>query len=616
MDGGFMEDKFDILKKYFGYSSFRKGQEELIDGILCGRDVFGVMPTGAGKSLCYQVPALMLEGITLVISPLISLMKDQVRALIECGIKAAFFNSSLTPKQYALALKRAKENWYKIIYVAPERLETEDFLDFVRSVKISLISVDEAHCVSQWGQDFRPSYLRIRSFADSLQPRPVVGAFTATATAQVRRDVVELLGLHTPVIKTTGFDRENLRFDVLRPKDKYPELLHLIQEFGDASGVVYCATRKGVEDVCLRLQGEGIPATRYHAGLSEEERRENQDAFIFDRSPVMVATNAFGMGIDKSNVRYVIHFNMPKNLESYYQEAGRAGRDGEPARCILLYHGQDVQLNRFLIERGNENEELDEKTRAQVQEKELERLKQMTFYSTTSRCLRSFLLRYFGEQAPDYCGNCGNCLGGTLTDITKLVRHLLCCVNQSGERFGMRLIAQIAHGGEDAEEDPRIRRNHLEELPSFGSLARYNESELMEILRRLVQTGYLIQSGEEYPVLRLGEKAHAVLSGQEKVKMQIPQRKSHATVPKHPKEHRESTAAEDPELLAQLKKLRAKIAAIQGVPAYIVFSDAVLRRMSAEKPETQKDLLEIPGIGTAKAERYGDRFLALINRKL
>lgn len=407
-----MTTKEQVLKQVFGYSAFRPGQEQLVDSLLSGRDTLGVMPTGAGKSICFQVPALMLPGVTLVVSPLISLMKDQVNALVQAGVRGAFLNSSLTPAQYRKALYNACNGMYKIIYVAPERLLTPGFQELVRRVEISMVCVDEAHCVSQWGQDFRPGYLRIRQFLDGLPHRPPVGAFTATATAQVRRDILNLLGLEHPKIVVTGFDRKNLYFGVRKPKDKFRELLLLLEEEKGKSGIIYCSTRKLVEEVCEKLRDRGIPAARYHAGLTDEERHRSQEDFLYDRSPVMVATNAFGMGIDKSNVSFVIHYNMPKDLESYYQEAGRAGRDGSPARCVLLYSGADVRLNQFMIEKDKENEELDEETARQVREKELERLKQMTFYATSRSCLRRFQLRYFGEEGvPKECGNCSVCLG-------------------------------------------------------------------------------------------------------------------------------------------------------------------------------------------------------------
>ncbi len=405
-----MDDKHTVLKKYFGYDEFRSGQEELIDAVLSGQDVFGIMPTGAGKSLCYQIPSLMMKGITLVISPLISLMKDQVAALNQAGVYAAYLNSSLTQGQYFKALSFAKAGKYKIIYVAPERLLTDSFLDFAQNADISFISVDEVHCVSQWGQDFRPSYLKITEFVKRLKSRPVIGAFTATATAEVRDDVVKILELKSPKIVTTGFDRKNLSFYVSREKDKKRELFKILREHYDESGIIYCITRKLVDEVYELLLERGLDAAKYHAGMSDEERVRNQDAFTSDRARVMVATNAFGMGIDKPDVRFVIHYNMPKNMESYYQEAGRAGRDGEKADCYLLYSAKDVHTNTYFIENNRENDELSDEQLENVLEKDRERLKQMTFYCHTKYCYRKFMLNYFGERAESFCGSCGNCL--------------------------------------------------------------------------------------------------------------------------------------------------------------------------------------------------------------
>lgn len=404
------EAKYDVLKKYFGYDSFRSGQETVIDAVLDGQDAFGIMPTGAGKSMCYQIPALMLSGITLVISPLISLMRDQVAALNQAGVYAAYLNSSLTQGQYLKALQFAKNGKYKIIYVAPERLLTESFLDFAVHADISFISVDEVHCVSQWGQDFRPSYLKIVDFVQKLKKRPVLGAFTATATAEVRNDVMKILQLKDPKIVTTGFDRENLSFFVKHAKDRKAVLFAILREHYDESGIIYCITRKLVEEVYGLLADRGIEAAKYHAGMTDEERVRNQDAFTSDRVRIMVATNAFGMGIDKPDVRFVIHYNMPKNMESYYQEAGRAGRDGEKSACYLIYNPQDVHTNRYFIENNRENEELDKVQLEQVLEKDRERLKQMTFYCHTRYCYRKYMLNYFGEKADSFCGNCGNCL--------------------------------------------------------------------------------------------------------------------------------------------------------------------------------------------------------------
>ena len=443
------EKKCEVLRRYFGYTAFRNGQETIVDALLAGRDALCVMPTGAGKSICYQIPALLLPGVTLVISPLISLMQDQVESLTQAGVRAAYLNSTLTPAQYARALRNMAEGAYKIVYVAPERLSTEGFRAVCEKLPISLVAVDEAHCVSQWGQDFRPDYLRIAAFVESLGSRPVVGAFTATATKAVRADMASLLALQDPVCVTTGFDRPNLYFSVQTPHSKPLALLELLEARRDRCGIVYCATRKAVEEVEALLRDKGFSATRYHAGLSEAERRRNQEDFVFDRKSVMVATNAFGMGIDKSNVSFVIHYNMPKNIESYYQEAGRAGRDGSPADCILLYSPQDVRTNRFLIENSEPNPELDAETQEAVQKREYERLRQMTFYCTTTDCLRAFILRYFGEQTAEYCGNCSSCAAGSaVVDASVPAQQVLSCVARTGQRFGRGMISDILRGSE------------------------------------------------------------------------------------------------------------------------------------------------------------------------
>ncbi|WP_289292384.1 RecQ family ATP-dependent DNA helicase, partial [Sporofaciens musculi] len=418
-------DKYEILRKYFGYDTFRNAQETLIDNILEGKDTLGIMPTGAGKSLCYQIPALLMDGITLVISPLISLMKDQVGSLNQAGIHAAFLNSSLTVNQYYKALSFAKQGRYPIIYVAPERLVTDEFLDFALNSNIVMVAVDEAHCVSQWGQDFRPSYLKIVEFIQRLPKRPIVSAFTATATKEVRDDIIDILELQSPMVITTGFDRNNLYFGVMTVKDRYSAIRNYLEMHNSDSGIIYCLTRKQVEEVCERLMKDGFLATRYHAGLSDEERRRNQDDFIYDRIPIIVSTSAFGMGIDKSNVRFVLHYGMPKNIESYYQEAGRAGRDGEPAECILYYSSRDVITNQLFIDNNQDNIELDAVTRAMVKERDKERLKKMTFYCFTNECLRDYILKYFGEYGSNYCGNCSNCMTQfEQVDVTEIARAL------------------------------------------------------------------------------------------------------------------------------------------------------------------------------------------------
>ena len=504
--------KQEILKTHFGYDTFREGQEAVIDALLAEKDVLAVMPTGAGKSICYQVPALMMKGITLVISPLISLMKDQVRSLNQAGISAAYLNSSLTQGQYFTALRYAKAGRYPIIYVAPERLTTDAFLDFAQSADISMIAVDEAHCVSQWGQDFRPSYLKIAEFVAQLPKRPVISAFTATATKEVREDIARLLGLRDPFCTTTGFDRENLYFAVKTPKDKYKEVHDYILEHPDDSGIIYCLTRKLVEEVCGKLIRDGITATRYHAGLSDEERRNNQDDFIYDRCHVMVATNAFGMGIDKSDVRYVIHYNMPKNMEGYYQEAGRAGRDGDPAECILLYSGKDVVTNQYLIERGQDNQELDAATWRLVRERDQERLKQMTFYCFTHDCLREYILKYFGEYGKSYCGNCLNCQTQfEEVDITLEANTILRCLDALDWNYGAATVIDIVHGG----KSQKILGKNLDKNPEYAVLSERTVPRLRQILRELQFREYVEEKGEQYPVICLTPEGKAFMKTEE-----------------------------------------------------------------------------------------------------
>ena len=604
--------KEEILRQYYGYEAFRSGQAELIEAVLAGRDVFGIMPTGAGKSICYQVPALMLPGITLVISPLISLMKDQVTALNQIGVHAAYLNSSLTPGQYRKALELARGGRYKIIYVAPERLMTDGFLDFALHTELSLVSVDEAHCVSQWGQDFRPSYLKIVDFLHSLARRPVVAAFTATATRQVRDDIVRILELDRPVALTTGFDRKNLFFGVRQPRDKMGEVLKLLSEHRGESGIIYCATRKSVEEVCDRLIREGIKATRYHAGLSDEERTKNQEDFIYDAQPVMVATNAFGMGIDKSNVRYVIHYNMPKNMESYYQEAGRAGRDGVPADCILLYGGQDVVTNQYFIEHARENEELSDRELEIVKEQDRERLKKMTFYCFTEDCLRGYMLRYFGEQAAGSCGNCSNCIGEfTELDVTDTALAMMKCVYESGSRFGAQAILDCLRGS----SSQKIRRFGLDKNPCYGCCKDVTIHRLRQILNRLYVLEYLRQEGEPYPILAMTQKGRESVLGDVpiRVTIQIPTEK--LVQQRRKKGAGYTPAAEaDEGLFAGLKRLRLALARENGVPPYIIFSDRTLTDMCRKLPRTKEEMLQVTGVGEVKFERFGEKFLEEIRK--
>ncbi|MCI8526135.1 MAG: DNA helicase RecQ [Oscillospiraceae bacterium] len=603
------------MKRYFGHDAFRPGQEQLVDALLSGRDVLGVMPTGAGKSMCYQLPALALPGLTLVISPLISLMKDQVAALEDAGIPAAFLNSTLDGDAYRAVLRGAAAGAYRLLYVAPERLEAEAFCGMVSRLPIALVAVDEAHCVSQWGQDFRPSYRRIAAFVESLPQRPPVGAFTATATAQVREDIIRLLHLKNPLCATTGFDRPNLRFDVIQTRQKLPQLLALLARFRERSGIVYCATRATVERVCEELRGRGFQAARYHAGLEDGERRENQEDFVYDRARIMVATNAFGMGIDKSNVGFVIHYNMPKNLESYYQEAGRAGRDGTAADCVLLFSPGDVQTARFLICNGDEAEPMEESARQELLLRELARLDRMVGYCKTTACLRAYLLEYFGEMPPKACGSCGNCSGPFQErDITTEAQKILSCVvraeRQLGYSVGLQLILQTLRGS----RTKRVLQLGLDRLPTYGILSQTSRDQLQRWADRLLELGYMIQTPGEYPVLRLTAAAGDVLFRGKAVTVQ-----EKLSLEPEASEVLSTAAAEPPielsdDLLELLRALRTRLAQEAGVPAYIVFSNATLQQMAARQPRTAAELLAVPGVGAVKAERYGHEFLTAIRR--
>ena len=609
-----------ILKQYYGYDHFREGQIPVIEAVLEGRDVLGIMPTGAGKSVCYQVPALMMKGITIVISPLISLMKDQVGTLNQMGVHAAFLNSSLTSGQYYKALQLAKQGRYKIIYVAPERLETESFLDFALSeqVQISFVAVDEAHCVSQWGQDFRPGYLKILDFLDRLSYRPVVGAYTATATAEVREDILDILRLQNPYVETTGFDRGNLFFAVKKPVDKYKELVSYLKEKGydtsGDSGIIYCLTRKSVEQVSFDLRNEGFSVTRYHAGLSDEERKENQENFIYGKRQIMVATNAFGMGIDKPDVRFVIHYNMPKNMESYYQEAGRAGRDGLPAECILLYAGQDVITNQFFIENMAQESE-DPETTALIRQREEERLKKMTFYCFTHECLRDYILRYFGEYGSNYCGNCSNCLSEFETvDVTAAAKAILGCVRECRQRYGTTVILDTLHGANTA----KIRQYRMDENSHYGELAKEPVYRLRQILNELQVREYLYVTADTYSIVRLLPKAAELLD--EDGTMLMKMAKEEKRIPKAAKEKtktKTSVAAkelsnEEAAVFEKLRALRMELAKEHKVPPYIIFSDKTLIQMAVERPSNKEEMLAVSGVGESKFEKYGEQFLACL----
>ena len=597
-------DKLELLQRIFGYSQFRPGQEALIDGILDGRDVFGIMPTGGGKSMCYQIPALLLPGITLVISPLISLMRDQVMALKAAGVPAAYINSTLTGPQVQAVYRNLLSGRYKIVYVAPERLDTPGFESVSQRIPISFVAVDESHCISQWGQDFRPSYLRIVNFIGQLPRRPVVGAFTATATKQVREDVERILGLKNPVRTVTGFDRPNLYFEVIHPELKERELKRLLSSRQGKSGIIYCSTRKKVESVCESLRDNGYQATRYHAGLDEKERTANQEDFLYDRKTIMVATNAFGMGIDKSNVSFVIHYNMPKSLEAYYQEAGRAGRDGSEADCILLYSGNDVRVAQFLIENGSENEEMDPTQQALVRKQDMARLEAMTGYCKTKTCLRGYILEYFGQKHPDICGNCGSCKGNYQeVDITKEAQMILSCVrriqDKLGYTVGINLIGNVLRGS----KNKRVLELGLHEVSTYGLLSNRTRSDVHGMIEHLEAEGYL-QTDYEMQTLQLTQVAASVLYQRKNVSMKVevePEEITVAAIPEPTGDHGE--------LFDVLKELRGKLAKEAGIPAYVVFSNATLTDMARKRPRTMSEFRKVSGVGEIKAAWYGSVFL-------
>jgi len=627
----------EALKQYFGYDTFRDGQEVLINDILDGKDALGIMPTGAGKSMCFQIPALIMNGLTIVVSPLISLMKDQVNALTQSGVGAAYINSSLTDRQIAKALSNAANGDYKLIYVAPERLEAYDFISFARSVEISMLTVDEAHCISQWGQDFRPSYAKIPEFVAALDTRPILSGFTATATPIVRDDIINQLKLNEPLVVVSGYDRKNLFFDVQRPKDRFLALTDFLHTKKNRTGIIYCSTRATVEETCTRLQQMGYSASRYHAGLSDAERRDNQDDFLYDRVQIMVATNAFGMGIDKSNVSFVVHYNMPMNLEAYYQEAGRAGRDGSAADCVLLYSGQDVHMNLWLIDNPRDVEYADFGTEHMLKERERKRLKEMTFYSTTKDCLRGYILKYFGEKPPNYCGNCTNCnTNFESVDVTLDAQKIISCVVRMKERYGVNMIIDVLRGS----KSEKVLRLGLDKLSTYG-ICDKSDKHLREIINHLLLTDGLYKTNDQYPIVKLGPESASILHGGEKILMKLvqeePVRSNEMLAKKKEKLQTKHTGrlsgkvsqtrqparlsaqsdvnAINMELFEKLKQLRLTIAAEEKVPAFVVLHDSSLRDMCIKLPKTNDDLLKVSGIGKVKAERFGERFLDVINRK-
>ena len=618
-------DPRETLQHYFGYSDFRPGQREIIDAVIGGRDCVGIMPTGAGKSICYQVPALSLEGVSIVISPLVSLMNDQVSALVDAGVPAAYLNSQLSGAAQADVIEAARAGIFKLVYVAPERLDDARFLAFAHEADIPIIAVDEAHCVSQWGQDFRPSYLGIAAFIDDLARagrRPTVAAFTATATPRVADDIVRLLGLRDPFRLATGFDRPNLHFAVeqLTDRQKAARIEALIRENNGESGIIYCSTRRQVDSLAADLVAHGIPATRYHAGLGTATRTANQRDFVNDDALVMVATNAFGMGIDKSNVRFVAHYNMPGSLEAYYQEAGRAGRDGEPATCLLLWNDSDIATCRFFIESELENDALTYEEAEAVRASQRRRLAAMTGYCMTTDCLRAAILRYFGETAsgkePGHspgagCGNCSNCEGVfDSVDVTVTARSVMRCVHEMRGRFGKGMVADILTGSKSA----KIREYGLEGARTYD-IVDVNAGTVKEIIELLTAGEYLEISEGRYPLVGLGPRAREAATDEFRLYMKRKRKHKKAPRPAKAKAAAALESPEDRELFERLRALRKSIASEEGVPPYIVFSDSALRSMCAVRPIDEAEFLLVNGVGHSKLARYGARFLAEINAR-
>ncbi|MEX0137079.1 DNA helicase RecQ [Bacillus nitratireducens] len=576
----------ELLASYFGYSSFRRGQDETIKNVLGGKDTVCIMPTGGGKSICYQIPALVFEGTTLVISPLISLMKDQVDTLIQNGISATYINSSISIAEANQRIQLAKQGHYKLLYVAPERLDSMEFVDQLIDMKIPMIAIDEAHCISQWGHDFRPSYLHIHRILDYLPEKPLVLALTATATPQVRDDICSTLEINQENTIMTTFERENLSFSVIKGQDRNAYLADYIRQNQKESGIIYAATRKVVDQLYEDLGKAGVSVSKYHAGMSDHDRNEQQELFLRDEISVMVATSAFGMGIDKSNIRYVIHYQLPKNMESYYQEAGRAGRDGLDSECILLYSSQDVQVQRFLI---------DQSTGESRFSNELEKLQNMTDYCHTEQCLQSFILQYFGEEPGEDCGRCGNCTDDRESiDVTRESQMVLSCMIRTNQRFGKQMIAQVLTGS----KNKKVIEFNFHTLPTYGLLSNRSVKEVSEFIEFLISDELIAVEHGTYPTLKVTEKGKEVLLGKENV-LRKERVETRQIVQDHP-------------LFEVLREVRKEIAQGEGVPPFVIFSDQTLKDMCAKMPQSDSELLTVKGIGEHKLVKYGSHFLQAV----
>ncbi len=584
-----MENILETLKKYYGYSSFRVGQRRVIESVLNNEDVVAIMPTGAGKSICFQLPSVLFDGLTIVISPLISLMKDQVDSMDQIGIKATYINSTLSNDEINERIIDISSGEYKLLYIAPERLQSSYFQSVLKNTKISFVAVDEAHCVSQWAHDFRPSYMEIINFIRNIKEKPVIGAYTATATDKVKNDIINLLGLDNPKVYLTGFDRENLFFSVYKGVNKNNFILSYLEKNIGETGIIYTSTRKNAENLYNILLKEGVKVGVYHAGLSDKEREKTQNSFAYDKIDVVVATNAFGMGIDKSNVRFVIHNNMPKNMEAYYQEAGRAGRDGLKSECILLFEPRDTQIQAYFIEENNLSPER--------KENEYEKLRAMVDYCYTSQCLRKYILEYFGDYSNDNgCNMCSNCLDEKeLTDITLEAKKIFSCIYRMNQRFGSGMVADVLKGS----KNKKVLQFKLNDLSTYGIMDSYRKKDIVDIINKLSADSYLSLTNDGYPVLKLTNKAIKVLKKDEKVFIKAINIKRVIEV--------------DNGLFHKLRELRGNIAIRDNVPPYIVFSDASLKEMSIYMPIVKEQFLGIKGVGILKYDKYGEDFLEVIN---